>query len=51
LAVIVASFTSSTVVALGGFGLVVVSATVLVSGLRGQAEETDEADSEQDLIE
>lgn len=51
LAVVVAFFTSSTLIALGGFGLIVVSATVLVGGLRGQAEETDEVDSEQDLIE
>jgi len=51
LAVIVAFFTSSTLIAFAGFGLVVASATVLVNGLRGQAEESDEADSEQDLIE
>ena len=51
LVVIVSFFTSNTLVALAGFGLVVASATVLVTGLRGRSSESDNADSESDLIE
>ena len=50
LVVVVAFFTANTLIAFSGFAVVVASATVLVTGLRGNASEDQSSDASEDLI-
>lgn len=51
LVVVIAFFASNTFLALAGFGLLVVSATLLVNGLKAKNRSSEEADEEDSTVE